>query len=93
MHSISGFYATHGKLCAKCLTSGHSIFSPGEGGDNPGSSGPLSSSGGGGGGVLIDGQGPWVDRPASYGEGYGGGASQLGGGLPGAVVLDFAPDE
>ena len=53
-------------------------------------SGSLSSSGGGGGGVLIDGQGP--SRPTSFGEGYGGGASQLGEGLPGAVVLDFVPD-
>ena len=80
-----------GENLCKTMTRAHSFFSPGEGGDSP-SIGPSSSSGGGGGGVLIDGKGP--NRPReSYGQGYGGGASELGVGLPGAVILDFAPDE
>ena len=60
---------------------------------SPGEGGPaLSSAGGGGGGVLIDGRGPArEERGAGYG--YGAGAGGLGNGLPGAVVLDFAPDE
>ena len=63
-------------------------LSPGEGGRASG------ASGGGGGGVLINMQGP--DRPTdNMGEGYGGGGNYYNddSGLPGAVILDFAPDE
>ena len=64
----------------------HSTCSPGEGGQS-------SSIGGGGGGVLIDGLGP-DDRPDErQGEGYGAGGGGYNTGSPGAVVLDFLPDE
>ena len=51
--------------------------------------------GGGGGGVLVDGQGP-VRLSDRVGEGYGGGGSAEYGpvpSLPGAVILDFVPEQ
>ena len=78
--------------CAETLTIAHSISSPGEGG--------KSRWGGGGGGVLIDGQGPQREHndrgDDRQGEGYGGGGGYGGWGtpgLPGAVILDFLPDD
>ena len=65
---------------------------------SPGEGGYANNNyyGGGGGGVLIDGQGP--DRLNSrIGEGYGGGGGSYYDdpyiGLPGAVILDFSPDD
>ena len=67
------------------------VLSPGEGGTRT----ITRYTGGGGGGVLVDGQGPYrlSDR---VGEGYGGGGSAEYGpvpSLPGAVILDFVPEQ
>ena len=60
---------------------------PGDGGNWVGMPG-----GGGGGGVLVDDTGP--ERPDfQTGEGFGGGGYQKSYGLPGAVLLDFVPEE
>ena len=69
----------------------HFVLTPGKGGS--GIFGSQAQYGGGGGGVLVDGGGPL--GPCMYfGEGYGGGANvcDYDGGLPGVILLDFAPE-
>ena len=68
------------------------VLSPGEGGIT--GQGEYIF-GGGGGGVLINGKGPPAIDPSSggWGTGFGGGGSNGFGGLPGAVIFDFLPDE
>ena len=59
-----------------------------------GAGGTSTTTGGGAGGVLVDNTGPaWPDTRT--GEGYGGGGNYYTSdelGLPGVVILDFAPE-